>query len=270
MTTIARVDRLQQALHDAFVGVAPFVHWENDEVDHDDFAGSDFISLSHTSGPVPWLKTFGDGETLCPADSVIVRVDSAVADALYIVRLNAFSYIHQAAAGESVTDIRDALSALIAAGEAGYVTPSDDGTDGILLTADFFGGLRRLDLRQAATLMSSESAVYSGDAVLEAHSTDLHRVTVNCFSKSRHPRNGAVSLARSAMGQLRKRTVVDALSRLEVKLWSKGAGGIARLDAVSGAHWESRAAFEVTAAVKTFVLDAVEQLESATVPLQAV
>jgi hypothetical protein len=251
-----RLDRLQQGLFDALAGVTDVVTWVRGEQPRDP---GGLLSLSLTAGPIPGLRQRARGRLLLPADSITVRVTAATNGNRVVVRLNGFDYRHDVGAGESVTDVRNALLAAILLGEAGAVTPATNGADGVDLVADFLGGLRSLTLHGD---LSSEAAVFSDDGVLETIGTVTHTVTLQAFSQQRYPRNGAHAIIDAALDRLQRRSVVDELCRYGVALWDTGAA--IDLSAIAGGHWESRVAVDVTVATRTVSVEPVDQIETLT------
>jgi hypothetical protein len=232
------------------------------EVPHDLLDDTDILTLEATAGPRPVHRQNAHGTLLAPADSVIVRVTGTTAATRNILRLNAYDYYRDTLGGDTLTTIRDALLSDVQDGEAGSVTATADGADGILLTADFLGGLRELGLRGELT---SSAAVFSGDAVLVTESTVSMLVTLDAYSKNREPRNDAVTVIDDAMDRLRAHDIVEQLGRYGLGLWN--LIGATDLSAIAGGHWESRAAATVTVAARTVFVRPVDQIDSVTAAL---
>lgn len=257
-----RLDRLQQGLFEVLNGadVADVVAWGYSEQARE--AGS-LLSLAVTTGPTPWNRSHARGSILCPADSIDIVVDAATVGTRQIIHLNDYPYDHDVVGGDTVTTIRDSLLADIQAGEAGAVTAAASGADTIALTADFLGGLRRLTLEGGD--LSSASAVFSDDAVLETIGTMVHRVTITAYSPSSEPRNGAWSIIDLALSELQKPGVSETLRKFGLGVWEKGSP--VNLSAVTGARWESRVAVDVTVASQSVTVETVDQIESATIAI---
>lgn len=253
-----RLDRLQQGLYEALHGVAAVVAWADGEQPLE--AGS-LLSLSLSAGPVLGFRQHAYGTTLQPADSITIVVTGATVGSRQIVRLNGFDYRHDVEAGNTATTIRDQLLASIQLGEAGAVTAAASGADRLALAADFLGGLRRLTLHGPD--LDSESASFSGAAVLERVGSVSHTVTLQAFAKGRSPRNGAAVILDAVLDRLTDVETVAELSRYGVALWDKGP--TVNLDAIAGAHWESRRSIDITVAARTVKVSPVEQIESAQV-----
>lgn len=250
-----RLDRVQQALYEALVGVADDVAWVHGEQPR---GSGSLLTLELTAGPTRVHGQGVRGYLVVPAESVIVRVPSPpVVGARYVVELNGFAYRHDAEAGETAADIRTALLVAIAAGEAGIVTATPDSTDGILLTADALGGIRSLVLHGGLT---HDEAVFSDDAIEVTEGIESMLVTLVAFSKEREPSTGAAAIIGAALARLRDRERVSELGRYGVSLWSRGAPQ--NLAAVRGAHWESQVAVDVTVAAPSVDIAPVEQIEA--------
>lgn len=254
-----RLDRLQRGLYEALSGVAGSVLWTMSEVPHEQLDDVDILTLESTAGPTHVHRRHSQGTLLAPADSIIVRVDAATVGTRNIVRLNEFDYYYDAIGGDTATDIRDDLLPQIQAGEVGSVTATADGADGIALAGDFLGGLRSLTLLGE---LSSESEVFSGDAVLVTESTVTFLITLDAYSKNREPRNGAMSVIDAAIDQLHSLDVVENLGRYGLGLWD--IIGTTDLSGIAGAHWETRAAANVTVAARTVFVRPVDQIETTT------
>lgn len=252
-----RLDRLQRGLYRMFTGIAASVLWAHQEVPRE-LLGATMLKLQLLGGPSRWVRTHAYGTILLPADSVIVAVTAATVGTRNIVRLNGYDYYRDTQAGDTVTDIRDELLADIQSGEADAVTATEDGDDGILLKAAYLGGLRRLQL--LGELTDSDSAVFSGDAVLETIGTCTHLVGIQAFSQATEPRDGATGIIDAALDATRSFAKLEELHRDGVGIWERGE--VVPLDDIAGAHWQTRSAFDLTVSAQTVQLEEVEQIES--------
>lgn len=256
-----RLDRLQRGLMATFAGLADVVSWEYTKAERG--AGS-LLTLGLDTDPEPHLQSHAAATAVLPADSAIVEVTAATEGARPVVRLNGFDYYLDVPASSSVTTVRDALLADIAAGEAGAVTPTATGADRITLTGDFLGGLRSLACSGPVQYVA-ESAVYSGAAVLIRTGTRVCEIAVEVFSRGRSPRTGAATIMQGVLDRLQSGARMSELGRYGVKRW--GIGTPIKLDAIAGSDWETRRRLPFTAAVQSVHVEPVDHVESATLTI---
>lgn len=258
----ARIDRLQLGLVAALAPLVPAgrVKWQHGEPPLSGL--QPFISLSLVSGPMAWDQDHARGSVLLPATSIIVTVTAATVGVRNVIRLNGFDYYRDTVALDTVTTVRDALLALVQAGEAGFVTATASGVDGILLSGTFLGGLRELQLFGE---LSSGSLVPSGQAIIETRGTVQCLVGVQTYAKDKTPRGGALALAHAVQGRLQRVGVSEELSRYGVAVWHKGS--VNDLSAVAGAHWETRATVDLTIAMQSVEVEPVDTIQDASVQL---
>lgn len=265
-----RLDRLQRALYDAFsaAGIASNVVWTRGEVPRESL-GPDIVALSLTAGPTPGLRMRTRGRTILPPDSVVVRVLAATVGKRLIVRLNDFDYRHDVSTGQTITNVRDALMAKVVAGEQsqGDVTVLTDGTDGFEIIAALLGGIRSLVLVGGDSEIANDPPVSSGDAVLVTEGTSLHMVNVQAFSTNTSPRNGAHQVAQDALDLLQAEDVVEQIGEEGFAIWDLGA--VTDLSGIAGAHWQSRATFDVTLAGRSVFVRPVDQIEELNMTVEA-
>jgi len=251
-----RLDRMQKALFDLFGGLGATVTWEYEQVPHEQL-GETVISLAATAGPSPHNRQAHAGVLLLPADSVVVRITGATVGTRNVIKLNGFDYYRDTIAGDTFTTIRDAMMSNIEAGEDGAVSVAADGADGIAMTADFLGGLRRLQL---VGELSADAPVFSGSGVLEQEHTILYLVGVQTYSKRRELRHGANSLADLALDETRAHDKLELLERAGVAIWERS--DVTDLTAIAGANWETRAAFDLTIAARTIAVREIDLIET--------
>jgi len=225
--------------------VAPVdVVWDYNEQSHEELTG-DFVGLTMIAGPAPHNRMKARGTLLIPADDITVTVDSVVVGSRYAIKLNGFSYFTDAVGGDTVTTIRDRLLALIAADVLEPVTPTTVAADGILLTADFNGAMRRLTLVGS---MSAGAPTLSTQPVLVTEGAQTMLVNIQAFSKGREPFNGAWALTAQCEAALQSEDLISKLRAFGVGVWDRGV--VTDLSALTGAHWETRTSFDVTLAAR--------------------
>lgn len=251
-----RLDRLQRGLYEALSGVTDVVAWGYGQQPRE--AGG-LLSLRVLSGPA-LDQRHARGTLLLPGVSLIVRVDEATEDRKLIIRLNGFDYGHEVEAGETVTDIRDDLLAQIQAGEAGHVTATGDGADGIALSADYLGAIRSLAF--VGGDLSAESVVISEDAVLVTEGHATFSIEMQAFARGREPRNGAINIITAALDRLQSPAVSATLDLWGFGLQDKGVP--IDISAIAGTDWESRASCDFTVSAVSVGVEPVDQIETVT------
>lgn len=259
-----RLDRLQRALYEALGGVADVVGWAYGEQPRG--TGS-LLVLRLLAGPTPGNVRHARGTPIKPADSIVVRVSDVVEGERVGIILNGFGYRYDVPNGATLGSIRDALLASVVAGETdyGFVTATAVSTDGILLTADFLGGLRSLSLRGS---LVSESPVFSGDMVLVTEGTAVMTIGFQAFARDCQPSSGAAAMLGAVLDRFQSVTVADALDEYGLGIWRKGE--VVDLTAIAGAHWESRAALEISFAAKSVFVTPVDSIETVDLTVVAV
>lgn len=262
-----RLDRLQQGLFEA-LGAAfpappagPTLSWGYGEQSFETTSDGGLISLTVIAGPSPFIRS---GRRLTPiADTVSIRVtiDSVEADRRYTLRLNGFSFTHDAVMGDTVTTIRDGLLLAMNADEAtGYATASSvaSGADAIDITQANPGGLWELELHGD---MTASNRVDSGTA---GFVTGDQRIVVGiqCYSKGREPRNGANAMQIVVESAFQTESVVNHLRNYGVGLGQKGPSN--DISAVAAGHWTTRTAFDVTVYMRAAWSESVGTIETVT------
>lgn len=262
-----RLDRVQKALFESFAdAVAPVrVAWSYNEQTFESVPDEGLVDLRMIGGPSPFIRTGRRGSLLNAADSVTITVDSVEVGGRYVVRLNCFSYFTDAIAGDTVTTIRDRLSAQINADALESVTAVDVGADALRLDADYLGGLRSLEIFGA---LSAGAPALNGASVLVVEGTQAMTINVQAFSKGREPRSGAWAIVSQLYAALQSEAYVEAMRALGVGVWNKGAA--TDLSAIAGAHWETRASFDITIAARAFWVEPIERIESAQLTLKTI
>jgi hypothetical protein len=255
--TPIRLDRMQRAmmlaLEDA-CGVG--VHWALTEPSHEQL-GAEFIALRLVGGPSPFNRTGKRGTLLNPATSIVVTVDAATVGKRATIELNDFMYGTDIVALDTVTTVRDRLSALIAADTLEPVTPSDVGADGIMLTADFLGAMRNLNVFGP---LSTGSLVVNPNSVLVTEGEQSMLCNVQSYSKGQEPRNGAWALSQLAYAAMQSEDYIEQLHAAGVAVWERGIS--TDLSAVIGGRWESRVSFDLTLAMQSAWVRPIARIET--------
>lgn len=270
--TPIRLDRLQVALVSVFesalagMAPAPEVHWSKTAPSYEGLPAAT-VALRMIGGPTPFLRSRKRGTLLNPSTSIDITIASVVVGARYVIRLNWYDYFTDAVGGDTVTTIRDRLSALISASPTNDlepVTPSSVGADAVRLTADFNGAMRSLEIFGPLT---SGANVVSDTSVLLTDGTQRMLVNVQGYTKNREPRNGAPAVASTIYAATQTESFVETLTRSGIGVWNRGA--LTDLSVVSGGRWEDRGSFDLTLAMRAAWVEDVERIESAVVTLTA-
>jgi hypothetical protein len=85
-------------------------------------------------------------------------------------------------------------------------------------------------------------------------------VNVQAYSKGREPRTGAWALLQRALGAVQSEDYVSTMRQFGVGVWTKGV--VSDLSAIAGAHWETRASFDLSIAAKAVWVRPVDRVES--------
>jgi len=259
-----RLDRVQQVVYEVIGdAVDVIVLWAYSEVPQEEL-GDGFVALSMINGPTPQIRSGVRGRVLVPAEELTLTVDAATVGTMNVAFLNNHRYRYETMAGDSVTDIRDALLAKIQDGEAynGTLTAVASGADSITLTSNFLGGLFSLYLfgeLSSSGLSLHDQAVYVVSGFSEC------TINVQCFSKNREPRNGAWALASQCMGALQAPDYAETFELFDVGIASKGV--LADISAIAGAHWETRVSFDFDLTTPATFVRPATTIESVTVSM---
>jgi len=231
---------MQKALFDIFTeGCEPAaVAWSYGEQTFEVFP-EEFINLSLT-GPSVGIRAHRQGVPLTPIAQVVVRVATTSELQRLVITVNGAEYFDDPQPGDTVTTIRDRVLDELIQFESANLVLAADGADGISIISGFVGALYSLQLSAGWTF---DGLVLSDSCVLLTESTREFVMNVGCFSKQRAPRSGAWDLCARALATLEADDLGDQLDRVGVTL--RGRGPTVDLTAVAGAHWESRAAFDV-------------------------
>lgn len=244
--TPLRLDRVQQALFEVLAeatGVG--VHWAYAEVPQESLA-ADFLALTMIGGPGPVNRKHVRGCVFQPPTLVPLTVGPLVVGSRVVVALNDFNYFHDVTGLDTVTTVRDDLVAQINdVDNIEPVTATAVGVDSLDLVPDLFGSLWNLKI---AGPISAGALTLSPDFAELVDGTQTMLVNVQAYSKGREPRNGAWSVIQRSIAALQTGDLVERLRRFGVGVWDYT--NPIDLSAITGAHWETRASFDVTLAAR--------------------
>lgn len=261
-----RLDRLQKVLFDVLTdALAPIqVAWAYSEESWETVPDEGLVSLTMIGGPQPFIRSGKRGTILNAVSTITITVDSVEVGKRYLIRLNGFDYFTDAVGGDTLTTIRDRLRDAINGDPLETATASDSGADAVTLTADSLGGMRSLSLSGA---LSAGAPVLDGDSVLVTEGAQNMLINVQAFSKQREPRLGAWAIIQRCLAVVQSEDYVETLRRFGVGVWTKGV--VTDLSAIAGAHWESRASFDLSVAAKAVWVRPVDRIESVETTLNA-
>ena len=231
---------MQRALFDVLrEGCEPAqVAWSYGEQTFESFP-EEFINLELTA-PSAGIRQARQGRAIQPIESLIVEVNTTDPLVRLVLSVNGAEYFEDPEPGDTLTTIRDRFVAQLDAFESDNITITTVGANGIGLAANFTGAIISVG---AGPGLGFDAIVLGSTAVLLTESTRDFTLNVGCFSKGREPRNGAWDLCARAMASLEAEDLGFLLDRVGVGL--RGRGPTVDLTAIAGAHWESRAAFDV-------------------------
>jgi len=245
-----RLDRIQKALFETLGDACAPTQVASDE---------GLISLTMVGGPSPFILSGKRGKLLNAVDSILITVD-VVGLGRYLIRLNDFSYYTDGVLGDTLTTIRDRLVDLINlinADDLETATASPSGGDSLTLTADDLGGLRSLTLSGPLT---AGAPALDGRSVLITEGAQNMLVNVQAYSKGREPRDGAWALTQRALAAVQSEDYISTMRHFGVGVWTKGVAS--DLSAIAGAHWETRASFDLSLAARAVWVRPVDRIES--------
>lgn len=207
----------------------------------------DLLAMQMIAGPSEHNRNARRGVIRKDVTVVTLTVGApVVVGTLYGLRINRFDYFHEAAGGEDISDIRDAIVALIVAEQDPTLVGAATGNPG-QLTISQTGAGSIYALRTVGPWVV-DSVADSGGCVLLTDGTRIMDVSIQAFSKGKSPRDGAWSVSEIAREALVAPDLVDILLAEGVGVWSKGPA--ADLSAISGDNWESRVSFTARFAMR--------------------
>lgn len=260
ITAPTRLDRLQQGLVSVFDDALPSdvtVAWAYGEgLWESNFPTAEACNLTMVGGPSYHNRNHARGTLTTVPTSILFTVDTSAPGFRYIITINDFAYDYDASGGDTVTDIRDALLAIIQADTESPYAAVSTGADGITVTPTVVGDIWQAAVSQRITGTPTISPNY----YLLTRGTRVFTVAVGLFSRGRSPRAGAWNLAAVAEAALTAQDYADLLQEFGVGVWGKGpAVDLSELD---NGHWLSRVQFDVTCAMQSVFTRQVSVIEN--------
>lgn len=258
--TPLRIDRIQQGLFDILVDATGVdVGWSYSEVPQESLTAG-FVSLTMIGGPGPFIRKHRRGRTLQPIDTVTLTIAAPIQERLGIV-LNDFNYFLDVTPAFSIAAIIAALVAQINdVNNIEPVTASTGGPGELVLTSDFLGAITSLGIFGAG--LSAGTPTLNADFVLLIEGTQTMLVNVQAYAKEREPRLGAWAIIQQCLSALQTEDLVEQLRRFGAGVWDHSLP--VDLSAIAGAHWETRASFDVTIAGRARWVRPVDVIETVT------
>jgi hypothetical protein len=268
-----RFDRLMKGLYSVLqdgLGSASTtqVAWSYGEGVFDATFPGDFVNLTLSSGPTYLNRSGARGAVMLPPTLLTFTVNSVIPGKRYAVTLNNYQYAYDAVLADTVTTIRNALVALIAAdSESPYTALAGVPAGVFTVTPSFFGAIWQASIPGAGSALSAIPTL-STNAVLLTESQRSLSVNFGCFSKT-SSLLGAWSIASRIEAILESTDYMETLSQYGVCASAKGP--VTDLSAVDNGRWESRVSFDVgftLQSVHTRPVDLIETLDVTVTGLQ--
>lgn len=260
-----RLDRLQlglQAVLSDVLGGDAVVSWAYGEgLWNANVPNGQLVNLTMVGGPSYGNRYGARGTVTTLPEDVTLTVVTAVDGKRYWTRLNDYQYDYDSLPGDSVTDIRDGLLAVIQADTESPFTAASSGADSIVVTPTVIG-----DLWQASVgLRMSGTSSNTTATFLIVHGTRTMEVAVGCFSRGRSPRAGAWALTTKIEAALEIQEYADRLHEYGIGLWGKGP--VVDLSTLDNGHWLSRTQFDVTCAMQSVTTRPVSEIDTVNLTL---
>lgn len=256
----ARLDLLQRELW-AVVGaaVAPAqCVWGLDEGVWETYSPDGVVSLRVLSGPGPIVRQGARGRIQQRVEFVEVEVINANTDERVGFVVNDHAYFYDVQGGDTPTNVRDALQALVDA-DAQY--------SGLTTTTSAPATLRvypgqseiwQFSFTPGGSLFAIQ--LDAEDSILVASGTQEIEIEIQAFSKGRELREGAGVLIQQALAALQ--SIPEAFQLRDAGVAIRGKAQPLDLSAVAGGHWESRSAVTVTFALRATWTRPVDRIET--------
>ncbi len=258
--TPVRLDRVQRGLYEVMesaIDPVP-VSWGYSEASYQTLPANIGV-LTMIGGPGPWNRTAKRGSLIRVAEFISLNLQAAFGGGLYVIRVNGVDYRYESTFLDPISTIRDSLVAQINADTqySGVEASTLPLPGGIVLTPAVPGALREVKLVGQIEIFSVDlSTTY----YLLTEGTQTALINLQTYSKGREVRNGAWSIAASALATMQTESFVETLRGWGVGLWSKGAP--TDLSAITSGHWESRVSFDFTVSMVAAWVDPVDTIET--------
>lgn len=261
-----RLDRLQRGMFEALSdALSPAtVGWSYGQAAFEG-VGDELVSLQMASGPSYWTQKHKRGRLILPFDSLTLEVTDATPTTRDIVTVNGIDHAVDVVA-QTPEQIRDELLALLNADPANdpWSAAAGGSPSELVITPSSFGSVFSVELFGE---LAEVSQTTSGDAALLTEGTRVFTITIQCFSKSREPRNGAWSLMSRVESVFETEEYVQQLDAYGLGLWDKGIA--TDISAIAGANWESRVTLDVEVAMRSAQVRPVDQIETVQATINA-
>jgi len=263
-----RIGRMQAALKAAIaaiLGSSPSILWAHAEIPRPT-STTDIVRLQMLSGPSHVGTFMDEAVTADLPTSSTVTISAVTIGRRYWIRLNGYDYGHDAAGVEDKDDVRDALIALINATDAEETATASIGGSGVIaLSPDVPGGIQTIEVSPAAQMTIANGGTEFIRLVTgERQST----ISIQCFAHSEKLTTSAHSMAAQIKAGLDLETVKALLVEAGVSVMS--VGDTVDLTAIAGAHFETRAQFDLTIFQKSVLTEQISSIENVEFTLQGI
>lgn len=260
-----RYDRMQLSLVSVLqsaVGSDAVVGWAYGEaLWGSNFPNGQAVNLTMVGGPSFHNTSAASGTALELPSSITYQVVDAVEDRRYFIEVNDFLYSYDAVFGDSVTDIRDELVAILNMDTVSRFTATPSGADSLILTPTATGDIWQS--RVSTGIAGTPTFDPSNQYFLLTKGTRVFNVAIGCFSRNRSPRTGAWDLAARCQAALTYPGNADTFADYGVGIWGKSpAVDLSELD---NGHWQSRVQFDVDLAMQSVFTKPVDNIENVVV-----
>lgn len=250
MTQGVRLPFLERGLRSCLVGVADVVSWARG---HNARGAGSLLSM-RLMGPPRSLARHG-GKSRARSSSATITIDDAPEGTRTVIQLDAYRYVRDVPASSSVTAERDALLALLVAGESDRMTVAASGSDAITLTPLTISSL--WELKVSAEL--SATVAHSGAVRLDQRQEEA-ALAIETFARGPHLADSAHAVLSDALNRTVEHDRMLELAELGIAVtgWTPPVD----ISAVAGGTWETRASALVSLNLRSTYITSVDRLES--------
>ena len=269
-TSLVHIDRLQAgivALCRALVPAATVV-WSPSELPRG--AAADLIVACRLLAGPDNDPIGGATATPCtlPLTATLTILVATVGESI-VLQASGRSFEYVIESGDTLTDVRDGLLAVIAASPGSLVdaTFTASGAASIAIAALELGDLYPLRVRQSTAGLASLVVVTTGAGL--AQSTDVRAwIELQAVSTNKAPRSGAAAALAQILGRRNLPAAMAIMERFGLA-FTGNPGRVVGLDAIAGPAWQSRSAVTLYVSQIGLAVEAVGAITRARATLTA-
>jgi len=255
-----RLDRFQRGLmavvKDA-MGPGVSVTWAMGQAVFESLE-SEIVAISLPNGPGYFNQNHARATTILPFDDITIDVTGATAGTRNIIAINCIDYAVDADGVLTDEDIRDAFVTLLNADpDDPWSAANGPSSTELVITPDSFGAIWSLELLGQ---LAATGQTVSGDAASLTQGTRVMTAQFQCFSKNRTIRGCAAALMSRIQSIFESPNYTSQLSGWGIGVWDKGPS--VDISAIAGANWESRYSMDVQMAMRSAIVEPVDQIET--------